>query len=572
MPIVAAGALQHTNGNFYGATDSYGVVYSYSLKHGLAEYTGYTGLGLGYAFAEGTDGNIYGAGNNIAFRFSPAGAYKTFATNFAAATGLASASDGNVYGMSAPSASLFNITPLGAVNTITTTGAPEFIAGSFLFRVTPLQAGDGSFLAPFAQQASPNNGIYRYTLSPALPAPIQLTPSASTIALGDTFTLNWQVLNAASATLRQCNAFLSRPGTGGGDWSGLQSGTVAAGIYSGSATLTPTAGGSYTYALTCGGAASGFATVTVTGGTPSATATLLQSSAPTVAAGSTITLSATVTSNTGGYLPTGTVTFKYGSYVLATSPVDAHGIATYTASAGTTSHLAGGNYSITAHYNGDANDTASTSAPVTITVRGVTASTLVISPPSFTVGGSTTLTATVRSVNRGPIPTGMVAFTYYYEGGWQGFGGQVTLNSSGIATITTPTYPALPAGSYPVEVQYLGDTYNQPSTSPTGTIYVTSLTTTALTIYPGSVAEGQYVTFTATITATGNSTVNSGTVTFTSGPLTVATAPVNSSGTASVTVLVKDISAGTYPITANYHGTTIYSPSISIAVNVTVTQ
>lgn len=571
MPIVLSGMLQHTNGTFYGATASYGVVYSYSLQHSLNLYDENPGIGLGYTFAEGTDGNIYGAGNNLAFRFSPSGAYKTFSTDFDAASGLASASDGNVYGMSAPSASLFNITPAGQVNSIPTTAAPDFIAGSFLYRVAPLQASDGSFLAPFAQQDSPNNGIYRYTLTPALPAPVQLTPSESTIALGSSFTLNWQVLNATSATLRQCNAFLSRPGNGGGDWSGLQSGTVASNVYSGSATLTPTAGGSYIYALTCGGVESGYATVTVTGGTASATTTLLQSPVSTLVAGNPITLTATVTSNTGGYLSTGTVTFKHGSYALATSPVDAHGIAAYTASAGTTSHLAGGNYIVTAHYNGDANDTASTSAPVSITVQGVTATTLVLAPPSFTVGGSTTLTATVRDINGGPVPTGTVTFGYEQSGDSY-FLANATLNSSGVATVTTPTSPQLAAGAYPVTADYyLGDSYNQPSTSPVVTLYVTTPTTTALTVYPASVTNGQYVTFTANVSA-GSNTVSAGTVTFTSGSITAATATVNSTGTASATVLVKDIPAGTYPITANYQGTTIYSPSISTAVNVTVTQ
>jgi len=570
MPIVGAGPLQHTNGAFYGATTHDGIVYSYTLQQGLGRYRESTSIGLGYSFAEGTDGNIYGAGNDVAFRFSPEGAYKTFSTDFDAATGLTSASDGNVYGLADYSVPIFNITPLGAVNRITTTAAPEVTAPTL--RVTPIQASDGSFLIPIEDDGTSINGIYRYTLTPALPSPIQLMPSESTIALGSSFTLNWEVLNATSATLRQCNAFLSRPGKGGGDWSGLQSGTVTSGIYSGSATLTPTAGGSFIYALTCGGVESGFATVTVTGGSASATSTLLQASASTIAAGSPLTLSATVTSNTGGYLPTGTVTFNDGSYVLATVAVDSHSIAAYTAAAGTTSHLAGGSYSITAHYNGDANDTASTSAPLTIAVQGITAVALVISPPSFTVGGSTTMTATVRDINGGPVPTGTVNF-YYSQGGDSNYLGVGYLNpSTGVTSVTTPLNPVLAAGSYPVTAQYLGDTYSQPSTSPVVTLNVTTPTTTALTVFPSSVTNGQYVTLTATISATGGSVVSGGTVAFTSGSITAATATVNSSGVASATVLVQNIPPGTYPITANYKGTSIYSPSASAPTNVTVTQ
>ena len=44
---------------------------------------------------------------------------------------------------------------------------------------------------------------------------------------------------------------------------GLQTGTLVSNVYSGSATLTPTLSGTYTYALTCGGQESGFATLTV---------------------------------------------------------------------------------------------------------------------------------------------------------------------------------------------------------------------------------------------------------------------------------------------------------------------
>jgi len=572
--IITSGMMQHTNGLFYGASASYGLVYSYTLQHVLNVYDESPGIGLGFTFAEGSDGDIYGAGNDLAFRFTTGGAYKTFATSFNAGTGLTPASDGNVYGMEQTTPLLFNITPAGQVNAIPTTGAPPYYAPDTT--VTPIQASDGSFLIPFADYGdqSPTNAIYRYTLTPALPAPIQLTPSESTITLGSSFTLNWQVLNATSATLRQCNAFLSRPGTGGGDWSGLQTGSIASGVYSGSATLTPTAGGSYIYDLTCGGVESGYATVTVTGGTASATTTVLQSSLSTVPAGSPVTLTATVTANTGGYLPTGTVTFRYGSYVLATASVNSHGIAAYTASAGTTSHLAGGNYSITAHYNGDANDTASTSAPITVTVQGITAVALVISPPTFTVGGSATLTATVRDTNGGPVPTGTVAFGYEMDGDYYSLAANATLNSSGVATATTYTSQsqAPPAGSYPVTAIYSGDTLNQATTSPVVTLYVTTPTTAALTVYPASVTNGQYVTFTATITASGSTPASAGTVTFTSGSITVASAAVNSSGVASATILVKNIPAGTYPITANYQGTTIYSPSTSTPSNVTVTQ
>jgi hypothetical protein len=78
-------------------------------------------------------------------------------------------------------------------------------------------------------------------------------------------TLTWQVLNAFSITAQQCAAFVqgSPAGAGVGNWTGVQAGTLTNGIYSGSARITPTANGTYTYALTCGGKQTGFATLVV---------------------------------------------------------------------------------------------------------------------------------------------------------------------------------------------------------------------------------------------------------------------------------------------------------------------
>jgi len=81
-------------------------------------------------------------------------------------------------------------------------------------------------------------------------------------------TLDWSVANTYSGTLQQCYAFIQSTANGGGTWTGLQTGTfdsTKTPPYSGSATITPTLEGTYTYALTCGGMESGFATLTVTG-------------------------------------------------------------------------------------------------------------------------------------------------------------------------------------------------------------------------------------------------------------------------------------------------------------------
>lgn len=81
----------------------------------------------------------------------------------------------------------------------------------------------------------------------------------------------------------------------------------------------------------------------------------LASSANPSTFGQSVTFTATVT----GSSPTGTVTFKDGATVLGTGTLNGSGQATFI-----TSSLAVGSHSITAAYGGDANNSASTSAPL----------------------------------------------------------------------------------------------------------------------------------------------------------------------------------------------------------------
>jgi hypothetical protein len=81
-----------------------------------------------------------------------------------------------------------------------------------------------------------------------------------------------------------------------------------------------------------------------------------------------VTFTATVARSANGSTgtPTGTVTFYYESVALATAAVNGSGVASLTAP---TSGIPAASYPITAKYNGDGSDAASTSAPVTVTVQ-----------------------------------------------------------------------------------------------------------------------------------------------------------------------------------------------------------
>ncbi|MGC2617387.1 MAG: Ig-like domain repeat protein [Acidobacteriaceae bacterium] len=139
--------------------------------------------------------------------------------------------------------------------------------------------------------------------------------------------------------------------------------------------------------------ASSTVTVTVTLG---ATTTALTASATSLAVGTSVTFTATVTGASGVPAPTGNVTFMNGTTTLGTGTVSS-GTATYT-----TSTLIAGSYSVTAVYAGDANNAASTSSAVAVTVwPGPPNFTVSLSPTSGSAGSGkpATTTLTVTSVN-----------------------------------------------------------------------------------------------------------------------------------------------------------------------------
>jgi pimeloyl-ACP methyl ester carboxylesterase len=92
------------------------------------------------------------------------------------------------------------------------------------------------------------------------------------------------------------------------------------------------------------------------------TTTVLSTTSPQVVEGMSVPLTATVQS--GGGTPTGTITFYDGTNAISSpTAINGGGVATYTAKS-----LGLGFHSISALYSGDAFDSGSTSAPITITV------------------------------------------------------------------------------------------------------------------------------------------------------------------------------------------------------------
>ena len=198
------------------------------------------GMGEGTLLDVGGDGNYYGAANNTVFQITP--------TDF-----------------SKPPSTLTTPPTFYTLN-----GASEGSYPNVL-----IQDNNGNFYGT-AQQggtaaACGGTGcgtVFELAITPAPAAPVQLSLSSASTALGSSVTLSWKAAKAFSTTLQQCYAFVQGGAVGAGKWTGLQPLTMGSSGYSGSTTITPTQMGTYTYALTCGGVESGFAKLTVTAPPP----------------------------------------------------------------------------------------------------------------------------------------------------------------------------------------------------------------------------------------------------------------------------------------------------------------
>jgi hypothetical protein len=155
-------------------------------------------------------------------------------------------------------------------------------------------------------------------------------------------------------------------------------------------------------------------TATVTQATTTTTAT---SSAASVPIGQSVTLTATIATQSSGVAPTGTVSFMVGGKSIGSGTVTGtagtKAAASGTATA-TVSFPSAGAQSITAVYSGDTNYAGSTSAAIAITAATGTQLTTTVVTPSVTSiasGGSVTFTAKVTgTANNAPGPTGSVQF------------------------------------------------------------------------------------------------------------------------------------------------------------------
>jgi hypothetical protein len=201
-------------------------------------------------------------------------------------------------------------------------------------------------------------------------------------------------------------------------------------------------------------------------------------------------------------------------------------------------------------------------APVQFSSSSLTATTttLMSSASPSTYGQMVTFTATVDPT--GGTPTGTV--TFKDSAATLGSG---TLNTSGVATLSTST---LAAGPHSITAIYGGDSNFAGSTSTVLAQMVnTASTTTAVSSSGNPSTYGSPVTFTGTVTSTAG-TPTAGTVAFMDGTTTLGTGNVNASGVA--TFNASSLTAGAHSITAVYGGGGNFAGSTSSVLTQTVNQ
>jgi len=269
-------------------------------------------------------------------------------------------------------------------------------------------------------------------------------------------------------------------------------------------------------------------------------------------AGAPVAITATVKVIAGAATTTGTVTFTNGAATLGSATLGAAGTATINPT------LPPGQYSIIATYGGDANDSGSASAPLALTVQLATTSIAVTTSGSpALVLSPITFTATVTG--NGGIPTGTV--TFLSDGVSIGV---ANLSATGTAAFTTS---ALAAGTHSITASYGGDVNDSPSTSAAISQAVGTIpTVTDLGTATTTGTSPQTILVATVLASTGP--VPTGTITFNNGTTTIGSAPLDSSGVATLT---PNLALGTYTIVAVYSGDVLHSPSTSQPVTISGT-
>jgi hypothetical protein len=199
-----------------------------------------------------------------------------------------------------------------------------------------------------------------------------------------------------------------------------------------------------------------------------------------------------------GVLPTGTVTFYFGTTVLGAVALGPSSSNSALASATVnTTVLPLGIDDVTAVYSGDANYNSFTPPQLGVVIMQSSNFSASANPSSINETQSFTVTATVPGVAGSPAPTGYVSFTAV--GGGSTWNESVTV-ANGSAAYTFPG-SGFPVGSVLVTVSYSGDSVYAPASTTVSVAEAVPFTVagTAVTIAAPGATTGNTSTVTVTL-------------------------------------------------------------------------
>jgi len=229
-----------------------------------------------------------------------------------------------------------------------------------------------------------------------------------------------------------------------------------------------------------------------------------------------------------------------------------------------------GTHQVIATYQGDANYEPSTSLPVAATILPKqSATTLVLYDlNSFEapLNSQINAMAQVFSTLEDAYPNGNV--TFYINGKSVG-SAQIGNGGSVDARIDLTGFSA---GTYLVDASYPGDFADAPVSANPVVLYIgVNPDVTFLSVSPLTVTAPNTETLTARVyNDNDDSFPTSGSVIFTTGKTVIGSAPVNSTGYATLSFPTKEISSGAYPVVATFQGNSKFGQSSSPAQTVTV--
>ena len=332
--------------------------------------------------------------------------------------------------------------------------------GTATLTLSTLSAGSYSIVGSYS-------GDSHYPAGQSAAAPLQVISTTNTslvaspnpVTAGQTLNLVATVSASGTASLSGTVSFMNGStvlGSASVNSSGIATLSIAF-LHVGTYNLTAQYVGNSTFLAST----SAVASVTVTGSI-AATTTSLVASPNTVTTGQTLSLVATVRASGRASL-SGTVDFMNGSAVLGSESVNSSGVATLSIAS-----LPAGTYSLTARYDGNSRLLGSTSSATSVTVTastGATTTSLVASPNLVIVGQTLNLVATVSGSGKASL-SGTVNFM-----NGSTVLGSGSVNSSGVATLSIAS---LPAGTYSLTAQYLGNSRSLTSASPAASVTVTA--------------------------------------------------------------------------------------------------